>query len=53
MSIANNYYEIVDSTNIGSRGKYIQTHISDQGILRVFYIDESGDEGQNNKNTLH
>ena len=44
-----NYHEIVDSTNIGSRGNYIQTHISNQGIIRIFYTDTSGDASAGTK----
>ena len=46
------YHEIVDSTNIGSRGNYIQTHISNQGIIRIFYTDTSGNANIGTKDTI-
>lgn len=46
------YHEIVDSTNKGSRGSYIQTHISNQGILRIFYTDTSGDASIGTKDNI-
>ena len=50
--LVESYHETVDSTNIGSRGNYIQTHISNQGIVRIFYTDTSGDSNDGTKDTI-
>ena len=44
------YNTVIDDGHIGSRGQYIQTLMSDQGILRIYWTDISGaNENQINR----
>ena len=47
------YNTVIDDGHIGERGKYIQTLMSDQGILRIYWTDNSGVSNINVKDQIY